>query len=541
MEPDTGQTPAESALKELHAYAKLLFLRSGRQIADKSSYRELEGQASPDDSGNDGDSWKNISFGNLDVDQLRREFLDRLSEALSSTKGGRHVVASYMYYWPDKAKVFVAINSGASPGDALSEFLGNLCTNLKHIAAAPGSPSFKGCVTCSWMTLLIRGLTDSLTLNHTDVLWNTLLRHQSSRLKDVIAELRQIMKSFQHLLPEHSPSDSTSHDVLPYTDGVVLDLEDCLKLLTKWLFGDGGSGVERHDSLVNLSHFLYRNFPVEHFQALGKAGNRLHKEIGFLGRLKSSFRVLVAAARQVPGFDDLSLIPVVGLKTRKKPMSQQWSLAKTFDALDIELSDVAVEKVMGPPGSKARWTKNKLLNDYARLKSPTWEVHAEIQLIIFVLSHPEKVSNGKRFDYIGCSKYSCVLCYKFLHFFHALKTRGCHGKLYDRSWTIPMGEGLGENEEHMLSVALTNVVSWMRQELNARRMSSARRRTEVRESTIGGTLTAIPGVIERNCQQSHGVHEYLHRQRAQNSQLQSNKERWVSLILLTLLCLKFAH
>lgn len=143
METDTGQHPDESALKELHAYAKLLFLRSGRQFEDKTSYQELEGQVSPDISGNDSDSCKNIPFGTLDVDHLRREFLDRLSETVSSTKGGRHVAASYMFYWPDKAKVFVAINSGITQGDEMSEFLGSLCTNLKNIAAAPGSPSSK--------------------------------------------------------------------------------------------------------------------------------------------------------------------------------------------------------------------------------------------------------------------------------------------------------------------------------------------------------------------------------------------------------------
>lgn len=143
METDTGQTSAESALKELHSYAKLLFLRSGRQFEDKTAYQELEGQISPDVSGNDGDSTKNVPFGNLDMDHLRRKFLDRLSEAVSSMKGGRHVVASHMFYWPDKAKVFVAINSGITQGDAVSEFLDNLCTNLKDIAATPGSPSSK--------------------------------------------------------------------------------------------------------------------------------------------------------------------------------------------------------------------------------------------------------------------------------------------------------------------------------------------------------------------------------------------------------------
>ncbi|KAB5580956.1 hypothetical protein GE09DRAFT_457982 [Coniochaeta sp. 2T2.1] len=126
METDTGHSSAESALKELHAYAKLLFLRSGRQFEDKTLYRELEDEVSTEESGNDGDTTKNIPLGNLDADRLRREFLDRLSETVSSTKGGRHVVANHMFSWPDKVKVFVAINSGFAEGDALSKFLRQL-------------------------------------------------------------------------------------------------------------------------------------------------------------------------------------------------------------------------------------------------------------------------------------------------------------------------------------------------------------------------------------------------------------------------------
>lgn len=333
------------------------------------------------------------------------------------------------------------------------------------------------CTTLMHNILLMRSLTDNHTMNYTDVLWKMLLSHQTPRLKAVIVDLRQSMKSLQYLLPKHSSSESTSDDVLPEMDGNVLSFENCLKLLAKWLFEDSESGLERHDKLVNLSHIIYRAFPAQLFQALGRAGDRLHRGIGFLGRLETSFRVLLTAAEQIPGFDDLSLIPVVGLKTRKKSLSQQWSLVKTFDALKLQLTDTAIEKLMKPSSTKVKWTKNKLLNDFSRLKSPTQEVHAEIQLIIFVLSHPEEMSSGKSFDYIGCSRYSCVLCYKFLRFFQPLKTRGCHGKLYDRSWTVPIGEGLGEDEQHMLSDAMMKLISWMRKALDGSMMPPAQRAT----------------------------------------------------------------
>lgn len=195
---------------------------------------------------------------------------------------------------------------------------------------------------------------------------------------------------------------------------------------------------------------------------------------------------------------------------------------------------------MRPSSSKVRWTQNKLLNDFSRLKSPTWEVHAEIQLIIFILSHPGEVANGKRFDYIGCSRYSCLLCSKFLHFFQALKIRGCHGKLYNHSWTVPLGDNLGKGEQHMLSEAVMNITLWMRKELTSSKMLSAQRRSEAKESTIGGSLT-ISETSQENHQQSYAVSEHFHRQRAQNSYIQSKQEKCVSSINFSSLSLTVAE
>jgi hypothetical protein len=185
------------------------------------------------------------------------------------------------------------------------------------------------------------------------------------------------MKDFQHLPPQRSSSESTGASVLPDTDRVMINFEDHLKVLAQLLFAGGSSDLEYHSSLITLSHALYRTFPAETFQALGQRGEKLHREIGFLGRPHMFFQDLITAARQISGFDGLSLIPMVKAKTRKKqPPSQEWSLAKTFDALNIQLSDTAIEKLMKPSNSKNKWTKNKLTSNFSALKSPTWEVHA---------------------------------------------------------------------------------------------------------------------------------------------------------------------
>ncbi|KAL6918911.1 hypothetical protein FSST1_002937 [Fusarium sambucinum] len=502
MNTDKDRISMESTLKELHAYAKLLFLRSGRQFEDKALYQELGETSSLDESINDSSSSKNVSLGNLDTDHLRRKFLDRLAETVSSAKGGGHVVATYMFYWPDKVKVFVAINSGFTEGDALSMFLDNLCTLLRVIASASDVGSEK----------------------HTDTLWNLLLRHQSSRLKNAIVDLRQIIKTFQHLLPQHLSSELSSKSSIPFDIvGVALDFEDWLKLLAKLLSSDDDSTLERHDRLVTLSHDLYRIFPAERFQALGRQGQKLHQAIGFLGRLKMSFHVLVEAARQISGFECLSLIPVTNSKGRKNPSGREWSLAKTFDALNLQVNDTAVEKLMGTSSTKIKWTKDKLIDDISNLKS-RWKVHAEIQLIVFTLSHPNDVASGKRFDYIGCSKYACLLCSRFLDFFQGLKTRGCHGKLYNDRWTLPPVERMGVDGQQALHEAAMGVTTWMRETLIRSKVLPAQRKPEVKESTIGGSSISTLGTNQEDRHLAHTISEHLYSQRAQNLYRQPNQE-----------------
>ena len=148
--------------------------------------------------------------------------------------------------------------------------------------------------------------------------------------------------------------------------------------------------------------------------------------------------------------------------------------------------------------------------------------------LIFILSHPGEVVNAKRFDYVGCSRYSCLLCSRFLHFFQALETRRCHGKLYNHSWTVPLEDDLGTDLQSMLSGAVIEVILWMRKELIASKMLPAQKRVEAKESTIGDSLTAILRTSQENHQQSYAAIEHLQRQRAQSSHLQLKQEKCAS-------------
>lgn len=61
-------------------------------------------------------------------------------------------------------------------------------------------------------------------------------------------------------------------------------------------------------------------------------------------------------------------------------------------------------------------------------------VHAEIEILMQLADRKNDEKPGlNEFDYIGCSKMSCYLCWSLLKGFY--RKRGSHGKVYPL-WTI---------------------------------------------------------------------------------------------------------
>jgi hypothetical protein len=141
-------------------------------------------------------------------------------------------------------------------------------------------------------------------------------------------------------------------------------------------------------------------------------------------------------------------------------------------------------------GRNQRWkcTKETLECNFAALQVEAKYCHAEIQILLH-LALQGTTDDG--YQHIGCSKYSCWLCWNFLAAFSQLRTRGCHDKLY-HNWTIPEIDPL--NTQYVIHIvnALIQVQARLRyslfeeseQHTNAKAESSARTTTYLEESIL---------------------------------------------------------
>lgn len=167
-----------------------------------------------------------------------------------------------------------------------------------------------------------------------------------------------------------------------------------------------------------------------------------------------------------------------------------------------------MHNLIGSPDKKARWTRNKLLQEFNKLKSSTWEVHAEMQLLPSYIQ--AMTTNDLVVRYIGCSKNSCFLCWRFLDLFASIKTRGCHGKLY-HLWGLPDLEGVTTAQIQRVVASVRDVEGLVKRQILDR---EARILKHAKESTVGASSikTAIPGSEQPSMAKM--VLEYLENQRA---------------------------
>jgi hypothetical protein len=334
------------------------------------------------------------------------------------------------------------------------------------------------------------------------MLWEVLLARSETRIQGYIVDLKQVLKRWFPTEVPHSQSQAVESPFVSY-----------LRRLRDAAFSQYPSTTASNEILVTQAHSIYKSFSVEDFAGLPFSGWRHFRDsLGFLGRLQTSFSVLVRAAERLPGFENISIVktPAHGDDVAKKGEVDvgRWTLAQVFEDLGRTLSDDQVHSLLSSPGKKARWTRNKLIQEFNKLRSSTWEVHAEMKLLSPYIR--AIATNALVVQYIGCSKNSCFLCSHFLDLFAGLKTRGCHGKLY-QLWGLPGFEGVTSAQMEQVVASVRDVESLVKRQILDR---DARVLRQAKESTVGASSikTAIPGSGQPSM--VIRVQRYLENQRA---------------------------
>lgn len=339
---------------------------------------------------------------------------------------------------------------------------------------------------------------------HSSMLWKVLLEHYEMRIQGYIVDLRQFLK---RCFPTEVPNSQPQVVESPFVSH--------LRRLRDDAFAQYPSTTTRNEILVRQAHFIYKSFSIEDFTGLPfSAWKDFRSSLGFLGRLQASFSVLVRAAERLPSFENIN-ISIVRLPAHSNAIAKRgevdvgrWTLAQVFEHLGHTLTDDQVHSLLGSPGKKARWTRNKLLQEFNKLKSSTWEVHAEMQLLPSYIQ--AMATNDLVVQYIGCSKNSCFLCWHFLDLFAGIKTRGCHGKLYNL-WGLPDFEGVITGQMERVVASVRDVEGLVERQILD---GDARILRQAKESTVGASSikTAIPGSGQPSMVKK--VQEYLESQRA---------------------------
>lgn len=245
------------------------------------------------------------------------------------------------------------------------------------------------------------------------------------------------------------------------------------------------------DESVHCAYDICHSYNQQDFENVSdKVSNakKLRDVLGFLGRLNTCFKTLIRAAERLSSFQTLQIFPVTvlpagRLRSKANP-KHRWSLAKTFSALGLSLNDRTVESLFKTGKKKNLWTTRRLLQKFEELKSPVFEVHAEVQVLLAATRHD--CTGASIFNYVGCSKRSCFLCYKFIQKYGQFDSRGCHGKLYDL-WTVPGVSWLAEGSRLWLVQVLKDIEKDVK---NSFLDNPIDKPLQAQESTVGGSSIA---------------------------------------------------
>ncbi|GMF81866.1 unnamed protein product [Aspergillus oryzae] len=238
--------------------------------------------------------------------------------------------------------------------------------------------------------------------------------------------------------------------------------------------------TDRHSLLVIKAYELRMMKPVRDLLQTSPHSTprtkKLWENICFLGRLKVAFETFIKIALNLPSFKQVTIIPIPRDIGTQKALKSPLNLGQAFNLLDIPLDPSTVKKVIGH-----KWTFAKAKDSFRDLQKQKLNVHAEVQMILY-LSKGRQTFDGL-FQYFGCSKYSCFMCWHFLQAHSKIGTRGCHGRLF-KPWSIPEVSGMTPGSWEKISNALIQLQRRLKKELKAEIKKGI---SQEKTSVVGGS------------------------------------------------------
>lgn len=236
--------------------------------------------------------------------------------------------------------------------------------------------------------------------------------------------------------------------------------------------------LERHKSLVAKA-FLVRSTKGVHnclvrSSIASSRTRRLWESIYFLARIQVAFQIFLKIASDLPAFAHVTIHLVPITKAPRNALPRALTLKQTFELLKLSLNAATIETMLDP-----KWTVQKATTRFAEQQEMRLNIHAEVQMVIFLCQHEEIPGC---FPYFGCSKYSCFMCFHSLEAFGTIKTRGCHGRLF-KPWTVPESLNLTADDALKIARAIQQLQKDVKKELKPVRSTSKLQKASV----VGGT------------------------------------------------------
>ncbi len=237
-----------------------------------------------------------------------------------------------------------------------------------------------------------------------------------------------------------------------------------LRKLTFDVSNSGMNLLHRHSRLVQKAFSIRMVNTVKELlqtsiHATSKS-RKLWENIFILGKLRAAFEKFKQIAVKLPSFCKVSIhIVPYDTATVQSALPGAITLKQAFGLLNLPLNESTSKIVVGQ-----KWTLKKVEQEFAKRQKQKFNVHAEVQMLLFFSRRGEKF--GELLPYFGCSKYSCFLCSHFLQAHGKIKTRGCHGRLF-KPWTVPEEFDLAYGQGTKIAKALIQVQKDLKRKLKS--------------------------------------------------------------------------